>query len=281
MKFRTAIPVITLALGAAVAAADPVAMVTDLQGRVAPQGQGAAPAILASLEGGATLEVAEGASLVVVYFESGREFAFKGPATVRFDAAQPAVLLGAKPESRDPLMGKLAGAGKIKPVGKVQAAVVMRGTNPKALIKLEAGAGTRVLEARPTFAWQAPDKAASYDFELSDESGRLLLETKVNGTSFTLPASVKLVEGATYTWIVGATFADGKRYQNAAEFTVAPAEQRREIESVRPGADAPIADKVTFAAWLDQLQFHDEARKYWKQVAAARGGDANLGERAR
>jgi hypothetical protein len=268
--------VLALVLAAATAGAEPVAMITDIQGKVQGDVAAGPPAILASVESGATLQVADGGALVVVYFQSGKEFTFKGPATIKFEGPAPEVLAGNKPESRDPLMGKVAGAGKIKPVGKIQAAVVMRGSNQNARIKLENMVGTRVLEVRPVFQWQAPEQGLSYDFELTDEAGRILLETQVRGTSFALPESVKLQDGKTYTWLVGTRMSDGRKYTNAGDFTVAPAELRRDIEAVRPAADAPIAERVTYAAWLDQMQFHDEARKYWKQLAIARADDANL-----
>jgi len=258
--------------------AEPVAMITDLQGKV--QGPAEPPAILASIEAGATLQVADGGALVVVYFQSGKEFTFKGPATVRFAGTAPEMVAGDKPASRDPLMGRVAGAGKIKPVGKIQAAVVMRGANQSARIKLENMVGTRVLDRRPVFQWQAPEQGLSYSFELTDDSGRILIETEVRGVSFALPESVALQDGRTYTWLVGTTMSDGRKYTNAGDFTVAPTDLRREVEAVRPAANAPIAEMVTYAAWLDQLQFHDEARKYWKQLAAVRSDDANLSKLA-
>ncbi len=284
MRDRTALrtPFAALALAGALCAtlvgAEPVAMITDLQGRV--QGPAEPPAILASIEAGVTLQVAEGGALVVVYFQSGKEFTFKGPATVRFAGAAPEMVAGDKPASRDPLMGRVAGAGKIKPVGKIQAAVVMRGANQSARIKLENMVGTRVLDRRPVFKWQSPEPNLAYTFELTDESGRILIETEVRGDAFALPESVALQDGKTYTWLVGTTMADGRKYTNAGDFTVAPADLRREVEAVRPAANAPIAEKVTYAAWLDQLQFHDEARKYWKQLAAVRSDDANLSQLA-
>ena len=270
-----------VALGASAGpAAEPVAMITDIQGKVEPTSGGAAPAILASVNPGATLSVGDGGNLVVVYFGSGKEFAVKGPATVRFGAAGPEMLAGAAPQTRDPLMGKVAGAGKIKPVGKIQAAVVMRGAKESSRIKFETLAGTRVLDPRPEFRWQGPDDGLSYNLELSDESGAVMLEQKVSGSSFRLPASVQLKEGATYTWLLDTTLADGKKYSNAGDFTVAAADLRADVEAVRPGANAPLSERVTYAAWLDQLQFHDEARKYWKELAAARSGDANLNQLA-
>jgi len=274
-------PVRILSLVALVAAsaanAAPVAMITDLQGKVQPEGASTeAPSILASLEDGSTLQVADGAALVVVYFDSGKEYSFKGPSTVKFTAGTPQVVAGNPAASRDPLMGKVAGAGKIKPVGKIQAAVVMRGANEKARIKLESLSGTRVLEAKPEFRWQGPGEGLQYNFELSDDAGAVLFEQRVAGTAFRLPDSIPLREGTKYTWVLDTTTGDGRKYSNAADFTLAPAELRAEVEAVRPGTNASMAERVTYAAWLDQLQFHDEARKYWKQLAAARAGDANL-----
>lgn len=261
-------------------AVEPVAMITDLQGKVESSSGGAAPSILASLNPGATLHVADGGNLVVVYFGSGKEFAVKGPATVRFGATTPEMLAGAAPQTRDPLMGKVAGAGKIKPVGKIQAAVVMRGAKESSRIKFESLAGTRVLEPRPEFRWQGPGDGLSYNLELSDDTGAVMLEQKVSGSSFRLPATVQLKDGATYTWLLDTTLADGKKYSNAGDFTIAAADLRADVEAVRPAANSPLSERVTYAAWLDQLQFHDEARKYWKDLAAARSGDANLNQLA-
>lgn len=270
-----------VALGASAGpAAEPVAMITDLQGKVEPTSGGAAPAILASVNPGATLSVGDGGNLVVVYFGSGKEFAVKGPATVKFNANGPEMLAGAAPAVRDPLMGKVAGAGKIKPVGKIQAAVVMRGAKESSKIKFETLAGTRVLDARPEFRWQGPSDGLSYNLELSDEVGAVMLEQKVSGTSFNLPDSVQLKPGVKYTWLLDTTLADGRKFSNAADFTVAAADLRADVEAVRPAPNAPLSERVTYAAWLDQLQFHDEARKYWKELAAARSGDANLNQLA-
>ena len=107
-----------------------------------------------------------------------------------------------------------------------------------------------------------------------------MLEQKVNGESYKLPDSVQLKPGSTYTWLLDTTLADGKKYSNAGDFTIAAADLRADVESVRPAANASLSERVTYAAWLDQLQFHDEARKYWKELAAARSGDANLNQLA-
>jgi hypothetical protein len=267
----------------AVAADEPVAMVTDLQGEVTlvspPKGE--PPSILGNVKPGAIYQVADNAALVVVYFASGQEFSFKGPTMVQFDAGGPITLAGNEAETRNPLMGKVGTGVKIKPVGKVQAAVVMRSASQTSRLKLLTLVGTKTLDAQPEFRWETVDRGAVYEFELTDATGRTLYEAETGATSLKLPADVKLVDGQTYTWLVSARLADGKKYSNAADFSVVTADLRRDVEAVRPGANAPLSERVTYAAWLDQLQLHDEAKKYWKSLAAARAGDENLSQLAR
>jgi hypothetical protein len=37
-----------------------------------------------------------------------------------------------------------------------------------------------------------------------------------------------------------------------------------------------VADRVIFAAWLNEMELRDEARKYWREIAAARPDDSGL-----
>jgi hypothetical protein len=37
-----------------------------------------------------------------------------------------------------------------------------------------------------------------------------------------------------------------------------------------------VSHRVAYAAWLEQMQLRDEARKYWKGLAAERPDDAKL-----
>lgn len=58
------------------------------------------------------------------------------------------------------------------------------------------------------------------------------------------------------------------------------AELRAQIEAARPPANATVAERVRFAAWLEQLQLKDEARAYWKALAAERPDSPQLKELA-
>lgn len=57
-------------------------------------------------------------------------------------------------------------------------------------------------------------------------------------------------------------------------------ELRAQIEAARPGSNATVAERVRFAAWLEQLQLKDEARVYWKALAAERPDSPQLKELA-
>ena len=45
---------------------------------------------------------------------------------------------------------------------------------------------------------------------------------------------------------------------------------------MRPAVTAPLSTRVAYAAWLDQMELKDEARKYWRMLSAERPEDARL-----
>jgi len=261
----------TAALGA------DVAMVTDVQGSVTESagGRPVSVTILAPLTAGAQVELAPGATLVALYLDAGDEYAFRGPATVVFRSGQPEVLSGAKPEKRSAL-GKSGKDIRIKPVGMAQAAIVMRGARGSARLRLLNLQQTHTLEARPEFRWQELQPGLTYEFKLSDDTGRALLETQVRATSLLLPVEVQLNEGVPYTWEVSALLPDGRKYSSSADFAVAPADVRARAETLRPAPSAPLSSRVAYAAWLDQMELGDEAHKYWQAASAERPEDPRL-----
>jgi hypothetical protein len=153
-----------------------VALVTDLAGAAGKL------AILSEVDADTTVEL-QGA-MTVLYYGSGDEFSFRGPARIVFGPAEPKVLEGA-PAQRISSGPKRAA---LKPGGVAPATFVMRrNINP---------------------------------------------------------------------------------------------ELRAQIEAARPAPNAPVAERVRFAAWLEQLQLKDEARAYWKALAAERPDSQHLKELA-
>ena len=254
------------------AGAQGVAMVTDLSGRVAGPGP---VAILSEIPADARVQVEAGAQLVVIYFQSGDEYTFSGPSQIQFRAGEPQVLSGAQPQTR---ASPLANGGKvtIKPVALGQAAYVMRGRRPSARIKLLTLSGTRTLETAPEFRWQEIEPGVKCRFELTDDTGRSLYEAELERLSLTLPESVRLQEGVAYTWEVSTRTPDGRRYVSTGDFSVAGGELRAQAQALRPAIAAPVSERVAYAAWLEQAELRDEARKYWRTLAQERPDDARL-----
>jgi len=265
-----AIAVLWLSAGAA--RAQNVAIVTDVSGKVAGQ---APVTILSEIAADARLKLEPGSRLVVVYVKSGDEYTLGGPAQVQFRASGPEVAGGAKPQRKANPLGKDSGV-TIRPLNVAQGAFVMRSGRPTARIKLLNLAGTKTLEAAPEFRWQEIEPGVKYRFELTDETGKSLHEGEVGGAAFKLPAGVQLREGVTYTWELSARLGDGRRYVSAGDFSLADAGVRSQARSLRPAAGAPVSQRVAYAAWLEQMELRDEARRYWKALSAERPEDVKL-----
>ena len=256
----------------AAARAQGVALVTDISGRVS----GSAPvSILSEVPADARVQLEAGARLVAIYLKSGDEYAFNGPAQVQFRAGEPLVLSGAAPQKKANPLSR-GGNVTIKPVQVAQAAFVMRGGRPTARIKQLSLSGTRTLESSPEFRWQEIGPGVTYRFELTDDTGRSLYDSQVTGTSLRLPTSVTLRDGIGYTWEISARAQDDRRYVSASDFSVASADLKRQADSLRPADGAPVSERVAYAAWLEQMELRDEARKYWKALAAERPDDTRL-----
>ena len=148
-RFLLCMVVMASALGfaAAPAAAQNVAMVTDVSGKVAGTVE---VTILSEIPADARVQLEAGARLVTIYLKSGDEYSFTGPSQVQFQAGEPKVLSGAKLQKRASPLGK-GGNITIKPVGVAQAAYVMRSGRTTARIKLLTLSGTRTLESPPEF----------------------------------------------------------------------------------------------------------------------------------
>ena len=266
--------VATLWLTAGLAVAQNVAIVTDVSGKVTGPGPGPVT-ILSEIAADARVKLEPGAKLVALYVKSGDEYLFSGPSEVQFQAGGPKVLSGTPPQKRASPVGK-GGSVTIKPVNVAQAAYVMRSSRATARIQLLTLSATRSLESSPEFRWRGIEGGGKYRFELTDDTGRSLYETEVQSTSLKLPASVALKEGASYTWEVSTRTPDNRRYVSAGDFTIAPADIRAQAQALRPPSSAPVSDRVAYAAWLEQVELRDEARKYWQVLSKERPEDEKL-----
>ena len=52
------------------------------------------------------------------------------------------------------------------------------------------------------------------------------------------------------------------------------------IRDSAPATDAPVAERVAYALWLEQNDLRDEARRWWAVAAQSRPEQGSLQERA-
>lgn len=276
LRMRRVLALLALLLSAATPVfAQSVAMVTDLQGKAATQpvsGKSLALAITTEIAGEATVRLDTGAKLSVLYMTSGDEYQFSGPAQIRFGKTAPQVISGAPAQKRAVARSRQV----VVRLGSVtQAALVMRNSGT-GHIKLLTLTGTRTLEIAPEFRWQAASAASDYHFRLSNHMGQTLHEADVREMSYRLPASVLLEREKTYAWEVSAQFEDGRRYTGVGDFRLASQELATAVAAARPAADAPMAERVVYALWLEQQSLRDEAQRHWRAMLAERPDDPGL-----
>lgn len=268
---------IVLNLSAQAHAADPIAMLTDLQGKVElTTSSTQVLTILSELRVGDEISVAAKGRLVLVILESGQEYEIIGPAEIRFNRTSPIGINGNRP--------KLIGSAlttkettKIQPLKVTQAAVLMRSVeNARSEIKLISPNDTKVIEQIPTFFWQPVAPDLQYKLQLIDETNNRIYETSVNETSATLPDSIKLKEAASYKWRVSTNDPAGKLFSNIGSFTLAPQELKILSNTLRPDDNAEFSKRIVYAVWLEQAELRDEAKKYWKSLSEERADDPFL-----
>jgi len=275
MKKRDFLTVAITAVLASAAQAAPVAVVTDVQGKVVnAQPPVKQMSLLSEIEGDVRVQVEDKSRLVAVYYSTGKEFTIKGPSVVQFKADGPQAISGQAPETRAALAAADGKEVRLKPGGLARAAYMMMGA--PAQLKLLALTDTRTLETKPEFRWSTIEGAASYDVKIGTDNGATVFMTSTTGTSVSLPAEVSLKPGARYTWRVGARLKDGTNTTSVGEFSVASSELQAQAEATRPAQSAAISQQVAYAIWLEQLELRDEARKYWEVARAQYPEDQRL-----
>jgi hypothetical protein len=265
---------ITLLMAQPAWSAQPVAMVTDVQGAAGRTGAGALT-ILGELGAGAQLQLENGARVTVAHYASGRQFELEGPGAFRLTPAGVESTGAGRVTPRAPLAAAYRDV-RLRPARIAQASISMRGGAGDEQLRLESPVGTWVLENRPVFRWRTLGGVASYRFQLTDNTGRVLHEMGTGDTSAELPASVQLLPGQTYAWQVDATLPDGRAVDGWTEFGIAGPDRRERVEAARPGAGTSFGDRVLFALLLDDLGLREAAGAVWSELARERPADPRL-----
>jgi hypothetical protein len=256
-----------------------VAMITDLVGEATLVDGKRMASILDEVSVDQRIKLEAGARMVLVYLKTGEEFDFRGPSLVQVKDAQAEALSGAKPERRSTRFGG-GKAVRINPTNINQGAVLMRNLQGGAKLRLLNLVDTITLDEWPEFRWKGTQVGSLVRFELFDDKGKRLLEKEVGGESLVLPGTIRLRSGVRYRWLVTGKADNGQSISNSAHFSLASLNLRAEAENLRPGTNATLSEQVIYAAWLEQKELRDEARKYWRIAAGERPNDSRLRELA-
>lgn len=243
---------------------EPVAMLTEVDGKVLLDGQQAE--VFAELSAGDGLELTEGSNVTLVLVHEGDEFMLSGPASITVQSD--GVFSGGE---------KLEGVDLIESAGidldlgdMAQAAIVMRGKldqNQRPI--LEHPVDTNVLTPHPTFRWLPVGAGFQYQFTLMDQSDSLIFNTSTSRAFVELPTDIGLPRDQMLSWTLSAAHpaqADVS-YTAKANFMLLPEVIARQVDAKRPEPGANKNERMRYAKFLESLNLKAEAERYLKDMA--------------
>lgn len=261
-----------LALAAAVAPAQPLAIATEVSGRVERESAGRTIALelLDELVENARVQLDGSGRLTALYLRSGTQYDLAGPGEVRFEAEGPTASGGARVTARPTPADKQL---RLRSTGLAQGGIVVRsgGLRP-------AAPTLTVLEPSPEFVWYDLRQGVRYRFSLAEAAGTPIFAAETDARSLRLPPGIVLRRGIQYRWRVEP--ADGERAGGEALFRVADEALLERFAALRPGPNAGFSDRVAFALWLEEAGLHGEAVKLWRELYVAHPDSAALRSRA-
>jgi hypothetical protein len=274
------------ALATAAAAAEPVGLVTELNGaaRIAraagtdagrTSGQ-ATLALLDEIPGGATLSVERGATVVVSYTLLGSAFELKGPGRFRAERDGVRALDGGRVAARS--YGAALQVARFAPGAAVQASIVTRGGDPGRLAM--APKGPQLEASARTIRWRALGDEWRYRVLLIDADGDIVFAADTTQAEATVPSHVELKRGRTYIWTVTGSGPRSARDEASGKFELVDADTDRRYSAALAALPQDASAQVVLALSLEQTGLRQEAAHLWRSLAAASPQHPVLMERA-
>ena len=260
-------------------AAQPVAMVVDLGGRVTWD-RVAAVHITDAVEAERALTLEPGARMGIVFLKNGVEQAFTGPARITFKAD--ATVEGGRAVSTRKLQA-LQGKLQLKPSPLAQASVVMKEMVFEEAIRAPSLSdwprltpkGPSLQDPSPEFTWSTLP-GAKFTFLITDDQQHTVLEATVTEPRLKLPLPSRLRGGKSYHWLLRAELPDASQRHDSGSFRLLDEAERADLQAAKPGPEAGFSDRLLYASLLDQLGVKDEAKSCWRALALERPNDPNL-----
>jgi len=248
---------------------DAVAIVTEVRGTAEVQSEKSVvkASVLTEFLSGARVELQAGAKLVALYLTNGDQYELTGPALFQFGDHAPASISGAAPLKLRSMVGKDGTPITIRPAGSTLPDIAARRALGKPVPALSM-AGTVTLERSPVFRWKAVERGLEYKFVLKDGGGSAFSQS-IKGDFLELPEQAGPQDGESYVWSIGTRSGMGQNYLSEYSFKTADEATRAAVENYRPAGGAPVAERVAFAVWLDQMGLRDAGSAQWKSIADA------------
>jgi hypothetical protein len=258
---------LVFAAAPALAAADGIAIITNLKGDIAVDGN-PRPVLLSELAKGQKLSVGKDSQASVMFIASGKEYVLKGPNEFLVKDTELSSASGMPPTTREtqwkPNNKVLAQVAQTSAASVRMRSIVQpkADTAPRLLFPTEGSVAT----LQPTFRWRAHDPAMKGDFTLfiigQDKPVHV---GKAAGTTYRLPA--KLKPETEYAWTVTA----GKDEIGSGRFQTLSGEAMAHLEKRRPADKADFSDRVMYTLLLQEMGATQEARESWARLALERG----------
>lgn len=275
---RTILAPFILAFAITVSAADPVAFVTNLKGEVSVDG-GSRPLVMSELSRGQKLKLGHDAVLSVMYIQTGKEFALKGPGEYAVGEREVTAGSGAAPSARETAW-RASGEVLVK-VSQSQAASIrmrsMAPAKPAASQALEFPVRGAVSSLQPVLRWSVTDPKAQSEVTLAVAGAeqKPILKAKAQGGTLKVPTRLK--PDTEYVWSVSVAGAElGK-----ASFRTLSAPGLEKAEKRRPADKAEFSDRALYALLLQELGAAQEAAELWGRLAQERADLPELAALAR
>ncbi|MGZ8292151.1 MAG: hypothetical protein ACXWVG_03790 [Telluria sp.] len=197
-------------------------------------------ALLDGVRNGDRIELAAGARLVLFNLALAHQYRLSGPGRFAVQAGALALQAGAGSvhfDRRDPALSR---AARTPP--RVIAGAVVRAADG-------GGALERIAPSQAVFRWRARPHRGNWSFQVSDEAGKVVFETHVQGTSTELPACALQPDHA-YLRELRWTGRDGAVQVDVASVRTLDEAEDAQLARLRPRDGAGAGERVLYALYL-------------------------------
>lgn len=250
-------------------------MVTDLVGK-AKSGD-AALALLANLDEGRELELAEGSRLTAIDLGNGREYSLRGPGRYKVESGGLRALKG-PPVEVATVPGAQLPSPKATTQRLAQASFVMRDVRQATGGDTPARHLIAVLPA--ILRWDPIPGATVYHVSINDEQGIKLFAAHSANPELALPPGL-VQPGRRYRWRVEARAGERPLADFGQMFTLADTATIERLATARTAAGHDFARRVLYALQLREAGADSDARAEWQLLASERPDDPRLRELAK